>query len=55
MIQLVMSPLEPPGRWEASGNDYWSGSDMIGGSPRVGASKISPSILEKIINEIEDA
>src|SRR5208282_2294928 len=29
--------------------DRWGGSDMIGGSPRIAASRIPPSVLEKII------
>jgi hypothetical protein len=36
---------------EKGGEDRWGGSDMIGGSPRVGASKIPPTIVEKLINE----
>lgn len=32
--------------------DRWGGSNMIGGSPRVGASRIPPSILEKIVAEV---
>jgi hypothetical protein len=31
--------------------DRWGGSDMIGGSPRVGASRISPALLQEIIDE----
>jgi len=31
--------------------DRWGGGDTIGGSPRVNGSKLTPGILEKIINE----
>lgn len=34
---------------EGNEKDRWGGGDIIGGSPRVGGSKISPTELEKII------
>lgn len=36
---------------EGSDSDQWGGSDIIGGSPRVNGSKISPSEMEEIIND----
>ncbi len=35
----------------AAGQDGWGGSNIIGGSPREGGSKIPPQDLERIINE----
>jgi hypothetical protein len=37
---------------EKLSTDLWGGSDIIGGSPRVNGSTISPERMEKIINEI---
>lgn len=36
---------------EQSPGDHWGGSDTIGGSPRVGASRIPPSVMEDIISQ----
>ncbi len=36
---------------ENSEDDKWGGATIIGGSPRVGGSKLSPTEVEKIINE----
>jgi hypothetical protein len=36
---------------ECSTNDRWGGATIIGGSPRVGGSRLSPAEVEKIINE----
>ena len=35
---------------EGTEEDRWGGSDIIGGSPRVNGSKLSPSELETVIN-----
>jgi hypothetical protein len=32
-------------------NDIWGGSNIIGGSPRVNGSRLSPKEVETIINE----
>jgi hypothetical protein len=39
---------------EPSNNDHWGGATIVGGSPRVGGSKLSPEEVEKIINERQD-
>jgi hypothetical protein len=35
---------------EGAGNDRWGGSNLVGGSPRVRGSKLSPREVERIIN-----
>lgn len=48
-IPLIMERLN-----EAEGNidDLWGGATIVGGSPRVGASKLRPQDVERIVNEV---
>lgn len=43
--------LERLNQVEGTTNDTWGGATIVGGSPRVGASKLSPTEVEAIINE----
>ena len=36
-------------------NDRWGGGDTIGGSPRQAGSRVKPSELERIVNEVVDS
>ena len=50
-------PFDVPGlmerlnQVEGCTNDRWGGATIVGGSPRVGGSKLSPAEVEKVINE----
>lgn len=37
---------------EGSTNDLWGGASIVGGSPRVGASKLTPQVVEQVINGV---
>lgn len=47
-VPLILAALD---REEANPNEHWGGGDTIGGSPRVGGSKLSPKEVERIVNE----
>lgn len=46
-IFAVCEAEEHPGR---GAGDVWGGSEMVGGSPRVGASRIPPSRMQEIVD-----
>lgn len=48
----VTKILERLNSIEECDKDRWGGANIIGGSPRVGGSKLSPAEVEKVINEL---
>lgn len=46
----VPALLQALNRAEANGRDSWGGGNMVGGSPRVAGSRLSPAEVERIVN-----
>jgi len=47
-VPLILAVLD---REEGNPLEHWGGGDTIGGSPRVGGSRLSPQEVERIVNE----
>lgn len=50
-ISMILNTLNKEEFGDVVPADCWGGSAMIGGSPRVSGSKLSPKMVEEIINK----